>query len=104
MKDLCPPGIYVTVHNDTKTCTICGPEEKIPNFVNSLLSQGIVAKTIKSSAGVAFHTPLIAKEAEVLAAKIQKVIKMFKFLLFHKENFKYMDSPNETLASLTLET
>ncbi|PSN36092.1 hypothetical protein C0J52_13099 [Blattella germanica] len=74
VKALCPPGIYVAVHNDIRTCTVVGPKEQIPNFVNTLLSKGIIAKLVKTSAGVAFHTPIVAKEAENLAHKIQKLL------------------------------
>jgi acyl transferase domain-containing protein len=72
---MCPPGIVVAVHNDVRTCTVVGPEKQVPQFVKSLLSKGIVAKMIKNSAPVAFHSPHIAKEAEILAEKIKEVNK-----------------------------
>ncbi|XP_069697387.1 fatty acid synthase-like [Periplaneta americana] len=74
VKMLCPPEIVVAVHNDAKTCTIVGPEQQVPNFVNSLVSRGISAKMIKSSGGIAFHSPHIAEEANVLAKKIRNII------------------------------
>lgn len=75
VKALCPPEIVVAVHNDAKTCTVVGPEKQVPQFVKSLLSKGIVAKMIKKSAGVAFHSRHITKEAQVLADKIKDVSK-----------------------------
>ena len=60
----CPADIYPACNNAKDSVSVAGPAKSIQNFVNSLKSEGIFAKEIKT--GHAFHSPHISSMKERL--------------------------------------
>ncbi|ELT99721.1 hypothetical protein CAPTEDRAFT_89190 [Capitella teleta] len=73
-KRRCPEGVVAACHNSEDTVTISGPLEAVNKCIKQLKSEDIFAKNV-NSAGVAFHSPCIAKVAPALKTALLEVIK-----------------------------
>ncbi|KAK5643465.1 hypothetical protein RI129_007310 [Pyrocoelia pectoralis] len=72
-KRRCPPEIVAACHNSKDSVTISGPPKPIEDFVAQLISEGIFAKTVKSS-GHAFHSKYIAEAGPKLRKSLDDII------------------------------
>ncbi|XP_068623910.1 fatty acid synthase-like [Battus philenor] len=73
MRDMCPPGIYISCRNGPDSCTLSGPVEDIEKFSKKLEAEGIFVKTVASD-DIAFHSPYIAAYNEIHKAYLREVI------------------------------
>ncbi|XP_039308272.1 fatty acid synthase [Solenopsis invicta] len=72
-RKICPPDIVPACHNAADSITISGPPESMRKFAETLKSQNIFVKMVKSS-GYAFHSKYIASAGPKLRASLDKII------------------------------
>jgi len=69
-----PKGVWFACHNAPDSVTVSGDEDAILGFVDDLKKDGIFAKAV-DSAGIAFHSPYMARIAPIMLEGCKKVIK-----------------------------
>ncbi|XP_039309729.1 fatty acid synthase-like [Solenopsis invicta] len=72
-RKMCPPNIIPACHNSKDLVMISGPTESLQQFIETLKSNDIFVKILKSL-GFAFHTNYIASAEPKLHAFLDKVI------------------------------
>ncbi len=72
-QELSNEDIFPACHNNDQSVTFSGPTDKIAEWSEGLKRRGIEVRHVKS-AGIAFHSPMIAPAEAAFRSKLEKII------------------------------
>lgn len=67
-----PPSIDIGCHNSETNVTLSGPAEDMETYLETLKKQDIFVRKVNSN-GIAYHSRMVAKQADFIRKFIDKV-------------------------------